>query len=76
MRLGLKPCPFCGGRPTDPYYYDPFDGYMGKNLGVYMICCEECPARLSGGTRQETIEAWNRRTEPGEIDFDYEAEDE
>lgn len=49
----LKPCPFCGGKAE-----------TNLLLGNYCITCTRCmgaifPAR--GMTKEEAIEAWNRR---------------
>ena len=58
----LKQCPFCDGIPTNPFYYDPYDGYQG-NLGSYIIKCTNCRAEIQRGTKEEVTEAWNRRAE-------------
>ena len=60
----LKPCPFCGGIPTDPFYYDPYDGYQG-DLHSYIIRCTNCRAEIEKRTEEQAIEAWNRRAEDG-----------
>lgn len=57
----LKPCPFCGSKVDAPYYYDPYDGYQGQGLGQYVIRCSRCLARVKQDTKEEAIEAWNRR---------------
>ena len=70
----LKPCPFCGGRafPTEfTYSLDP--GYVK----VWSVDCVNCMSQTAEFvTEKEAIEAWNKRTDgPGEIDFDFGAED-
>lgn len=60
----LKPCPFCGSKAKEPYYYDPFDGYQG-DCGRYIIGCSKCSAELITRTKDEAIEEWNRRAEDG-----------
>ena len=52
----LKPCPFCGGEAkTQSYYHD------------YAVYCRKCEAatRRFYPTKQEAIEAWNRRVNDG-----------
>ena len=48
----LKPCPFCGGEAeTYPYYFNEW--YIG---------CSECSCDLGVfDTKEEAIEAWNKR---------------
>ena len=66
----LKQCPFCGGRSmliNLPY-----------SRKIFVKCADQCCEQsIIYKTREEAIEAWNRRAEakPAEIDFDYEAED-
>ena len=79
MATELKPCPFCGG--TD----------IRKIITIFDcdIWCADCKASMHrenymkcdtiretvSDAEPEAVKAWNRRYEPGEIDFDYEAED-
>ena len=57
----LKPCPFCGAKAT-----------LWREGGVdrpYHILCG-CGGRVGWfETREEAIEAWNRRTESEELEF-------
>ena len=56
----LKPCPFCGARPVAPFTYG--DWHV-VGCGNAMLC----GATIMGGTVEEAIENWNRRThEPKE----------
>lgn len=57
----LKKCPFCGGE-AKAISYDPYDGYQGY-LTVWLIACKKCTAMLQRKTKEQAIEAWNRRTE-------------
>lgn len=48
----LKKCPFCGGEAE-------IAGYK-----IFWVICKECTAETKGfDTREEAIEAWNRRAE-------------
>jgi Lar family restriction alleviation protein len=55
----LLPCPFCGCHgikfSTDPVHYHR-----------HTIKCEDCPGRAEffSSTREQAVEAWNRRTAP------------
>ena len=54
----LKPCPFCGGKARVTEFAGWFYGMC--------LCYDEC--RTCGpvkGTKEEAIEAWNRRAEDG-----------
>ena len=51
----LKPCPFCDGKAAT------FWGYS------YDVYCTSCHARISLDGMEDTIEAWNRRTEDGKL---------
>jgi Lar family restriction alleviation protein len=52
----LKPCPFCGGKATARKFEN----------GWYGVVCDDCPCdfgRYWLYTREEAIEAWNRRAD-------------
>ncbi len=55
--MELKPCPFCGGTADEPYNATP-----QKRPTWVILCGQHCGVRISGGTKKEIIEAWNRRT--------------
>lgn len=57
----LKPCPFCGGKA----------GIMRHHHITNAFCfCTVCKARMPNMlTREEAIEAWNRRAENEELKF-------
>ena len=57
----LKKCPFCGGE-ANIESYDPYDGYQGDCM-VWRVKCLECKAIIQRRTKEEAIEAWNRRAE-------------
>jgi len=68
MMPELKPCPFCGG-----------GAHIVNLTAVSYVRCDSgcCEQNSVFHEVDDAIEAWNRRTaEPGEIDFDYGAEDE
>lgn len=53
----LKPCPFCGGKAEVTLF-----------LGNYIVACKCCPGATfpcKGMTKEEAIEAWNKRKECG-----------
>ena len=58
--MKLKPCPFCGGK-----------GELWNNkltYRLYGVICEECDCMTPYfTTREEAIEAWNRREPMDEI---------
>jgi Lar family restriction alleviation protein len=56
----IKPCPFCGSRNLDVYFYDPFDGYMGDNT-LHGVRCKDCYAKIEDRKKADVIEKWNRR---------------
>lgn len=58
----LKPCPFCGGK-----------GHVMKMGFPHWVYCEDCGARVQGGTCEEkdSIKAWNRRTGSNEEKKNY-----
>ncbi len=47
----LKPCPFCGGKATQPR----------MNKGQATILCTECDAALSAPSCERVVEIWNTR---------------
>ena len=50
----LKPCPFCGSEAIREYYGYPLD--------YWVIICRNCGGKLSVyGSREQVIQAWNRR---------------
>lgn len=79
----LKPCPFCGGEAKHFVFCEGV--YDETRLKHNVQCLNKklnCFARvgrdwvLGYSTKEEAIEAWNRRYEPvSDIDYDYEAED-
>ena len=54
----LKPCPFCGS-DTGLYIESDQDGYMMFYYGHCMNCDTKGPALQ---TRQQAIDAWNKRS--------------
>ena len=53
--MELKPCPFCGGRPTLG---------VSQESGVvemYEIICTNCPVELKGFDRDFLIVTWQER---------------
>lgn len=59
MMSELKPCPFCGGEGCLQEHI--FVGYTNTYGVVCLDCCAE--TRQFFRTREEAIEAWNRRTD-------------
>lgn len=55
MNDELKPCPFCGGHAI----------IDGCDDTPWSVICKECNASIGyKETKEEAIEAWNRRIEP------------
>lgn len=55
MNDELKPCPFCGGEAI----------IDGCDDTLWIVVCKECNASIGyKETKEEAIEAWNRRIEP------------
>ena len=51
----LKPCPFCGGEAI----------IDGCDETLWIVICKECNASIGyKETKEEAIEAWNKRIEP------------
>ena len=73
LRIELKDCPFCGGRP-----YLHQQGNMGRNKKVYIIAgCKPCRFAMKNASlgrvdftflTKATIDQWNKRNKltPGE----------
>ena len=50
----LKPCPFCGGNAEI------------KKYTRFWVACDDCLTESAAyATKEEAIEAWNRRAEDG-----------
>lgn len=55
MSIELKPCPFCGGHAI----------IDGCDDTLWIVICKECNASIGyKETKEEAIEAWNKRVEP------------
>lgn len=58
VRIELKPCPFCGGRPAFR-----IAGFKNKYFGVK---CTECkvltPVKGGLDAQMRAVEHWNKRT--------------
>ena len=56
----LKPCAWCGGKAKI--------GSLGGDMENWAIWCSNCDIPCSEkDTKEETIEAWNQRTQPDEL---------
>ena len=66
----LKPCPCCGGKARMKHgKYNLLGAYGTAELdrkwfGVYCTACEMSQPRRRYDSKEEAIEAWNKRTEP------------
>ena len=68
--MKLKLCPFCGG---EALYLEDSTNFKLKDDGtaelvtkiVYFVWCTKCTALVSGNTKAEAVEAWNRRVNDG-----------
>ena len=55
MNDELKPCPFCGGEAI----------VDGCDDTLWIVICKECNSSIGyKETKEEAVEAWNRRIEP------------
>lgn len=55
MNDKLKPCPFCGGKAI----------IDGCDETLWITICKKCNASIDyKETKQDAIDAWNRRVEP------------
>ena len=52
-KTGLKPCPFCGGKPR----------YKKLQLGGAVIECIHCDIFLGQVLGDDVVKAWNRRVD-------------
>lgn len=59
IAVDLKPCPFCGAKPVAPFTYGDWH-VVGCGNAIL------CGATIMGGTVEEAIENWNRRTQSGD----------
>lgn len=59
----LKPCPFCGGKPTFVHATseDIGNGYVCRTLAV--ISCDHCMFDMTGETDEKAVVTWNARAE-------------
>lgn len=56
----LKPCPFCGGEAKTG------TTLFGIRSGLIFVYCKKCYASsLDYKTKEDAIEAWNRRVDDG-----------
>ena len=62
----LKHCPFCGGEAVieivEPHSHI-LSTFMPDYGGGAFIECKKCTCAISAETKEEAIEAWNRRVE-------------
>lgn len=76
MMPELKPCPFCGGEATVIQTKAYSTGVVLYHVWHYAFACPLREVRTENmETAEEAIEAWNRRHDPQELEFDYGAED-
>lgn len=70
----LKPCPFCGSNAIVIA-----NNYRHNQTTFCVKCnnddCRVIPVTYEYSEMNNAIEAWNKRADTKEIDFDYEAED-
>lgn len=61
----LKPCPFCGGKPTFVHATsdDIGNGYVCRTLAV--ISCDHCMFDMTGETDEDAVVTWNARVDEG-----------
>jgi len=61
----LKSCPFCGGEAEHKMYLWGNHSETGEPIWCYYIFCIRCDSMTDNifRTKQEAIEAWNRRIE-------------
>ena len=73
MNVTLKPCPFCGETPNEPYKDGGGDERIGYNFSVTIAC--KCGVSVSADSHQgnggwcddsgqaleNAVKAWNKR---------------
>lgn len=67
----LKPCPFCGGEAF-AYEVKPHKHFLcglAEYDGGGFVECTGCSCGVSGKTKEEAVEVWNRRESDGESVF-------
>jgi len=63
FEIRLKPCPFCGGKPTI-LTVEQMDGEIGYEVSCESAACEVNSCTMLHTTKAEAAAVWNRR--PGE----------
>ena len=63
MTNELKPCPFCGGETE---WWQQF-GWDREPLGYMAGCCSCGIQTWICDTKEQAIEAWNKRAEPQKV---------
>lgn len=65
----LKPCPFCGGKPTFVHATseDIGNGYVCRTLAV--ISCDHCMFDMTGETDEKAAAAWSARAAVADEQF-------
>ena len=73
MQTDLKPCPFCG-RTDKLVFYETVQEFDDCKIHQYTIYCDASGDKTGCGascgyqrTKEEAIEAWNRRADDGEV---------
>lgn len=56
----LKPCPFCGKQPSSDKI--TIISTHGRKKEIEVVMCQ-CGGIMLGLSKEEAIEAWNRRVE-------------
>ena len=64
--IELKKCPFCGSE-AEVFEDITFECETGKQIGKIkaFAWCTNCSALVSGDSKTEATEAWNRRADDG-----------
>lgn len=60
----LKTCPFCGSK-AESFSDACFCAEDGRKIAEikWFVWCTECSALVSGESKEEALEAWNRRAD-------------